>query len=403
VKAGAILADKYRLISPIGQGGMGAVWRAERLGWQSEVAVKVMNPAMLSDARSVARFQGEAGSIASLRSLHVVQVLDDGVDEATGAPFIVMELLEGETLADRLARVTRLYPTKVARIVSQVAMALGRAHAAGVVHRDLKPDNIFLARADDDEIVKVLDFGIAKSAVEPPKENRTLTGHLLGTLSYMSPEQIKNARAIDHRADLWSLGVIACEAMTGARPFHGDNFVSLALTICSGEVPTPSRLGTCPRGFDAWFARSVALDPEQRFESARSMADELGRLCEGAPRRTSTVVIPTPASQVGREPTEQDVVLELRRPSKRGPARSLLDSMPPVLAAAYAFGIAKNHPFVDGNKRTAFVACELFLAANGHELAASDEECLAMMLGLAASEVSEAEFAAWLRENVQPA
>ena len=160
VTAGTILAGKYRLVSLLGRGGMGSVWRAERMGWQSPVAIKLMNAVDVHDSPALARFQREARLAASLRSIHVVQVLDDGVDSATGAPFIVMELLDGESLAERLSRVKRLRPPVVAQIVTQIARALGRAHDAGLIHRDLKPDNILIVRNDDEEIVKVLDLSL---------------------------------------------------------------------------------------------------------------------------------------------------------------------------------------------------------------------------------------------------
>ena len=159
---GYILANKYRLLSLLGRGGMGSVWLAERLEWGSHVAVKLMD--RVSEARPdvLVRFQQEARLAANLRSSHVVQVLDDGRDASTGTPFIVMELLVGETLAQRLARVGRLSPAETSRVVTHVARALGLAHELGMVHRDLKPDNIFLVRNDDEETAKVLDFGIAK-------------------------------------------------------------------------------------------------------------------------------------------------------------------------------------------------------------------------------------------------
>jgi serine/threonine protein kinase len=308
---GAILGGKYRLLSLLGRGGMGSVWRAERMGWQSLVAIKLINSSLAGDSQALDRFRREARSTANLRSLHVVQILDDGVDEASGAPFIVMELLEGETLAERLARVRRLGSADTARIVRQIARALGRAHDAGMIHRDLKPDNIFLVRNDDEEVAKVLDFGIAKwTATTHKLDHPTLTGHVLGTLSYMSPEQIKGS--MDHRADLWSLAVIACECLTGVRPFRADNFVSLALVICSGEAPVPSSLGPAPAAFDRWFARAVARDLDKRFSSSRNMADELCDAC-GLARPYS---LPAPVSRslhTTSDPTEAELVLELRR------------------------------------------------------------------------------------------
>jgi serine/threonine-protein kinase len=325
---GAILAGKYRLLSLLGRGGMGSVWRAERLDWESLVAIKLMNLSLSGNPQALDRFRREARSAASLRSLHVVQILDDGVDDATGAPFIVMELLEGESLAERLARVGRLGPIETARVVRHIARALGRAHDAGMIHRDLKPDNIFLVQNDDEEVAKVLDFGIAKwTATTHKLAHPTLTGHVLGTLAYMSPEQVKGT--MDQRADLWSLAVIACECLTGARPFQAENFVSLAVAICSGQAPLPSSLGPVPRGFDAWFARAVARDLDKRFGSARSMADELCDLC-GLARPFSLPAPVRPSLHTTAEPTEAEPVLELSRRIVR-PASSPAELVSSVL------------------------------------------------------------------------
>jgi serine/threonine-protein kinase len=313
VTAGTILAGKYRLISLLGRGGMGSVWRAERMGWQSPVAIKLMNAMDVHDSPALARFQREARLAASLRSIHVVQVLDDGVDSTTGAPFIVMELLDGESLAERLSRVKRLRPPVVAQIVTQIARALGRAHDAGLIHRDLKPDNILIVRNDDEELVKVLDFGIAKWMAGPQNlAGGTLAGQMLGTPAYMSPEHFANSSHIDHRADLWSLGVIAFECMTGVRPFQGDTLVSLALSVCSGKYTVASSLAEVPDGFDAWFERAVAQDAARRYPSARVMAEELRGLCGHIPMLWEHEATP-PVQHATREKTELEPVLELTR------------------------------------------------------------------------------------------
>jgi eukaryotic-like serine/threonine-protein kinase len=330
VTAGTVLAGKYRLISLVGRGGMGSVWRAERMGWQAPVAIKLMNAVDVHDSPALARFQREARLAASLRSIHVVQVLDDGVDEATGAPFIVMELLDGESLAERLARVQRLRPPVVAQIITQIARALGRAHDAGLIHRDLKPDNILIVRNDDEEIVKVLDFGIAKWMAGPPGHaGATLQGQMLGTPAYMSPEHFANSSHIDHRADLWSLGVIAFECMVGARPFQGETLVSLALNVCSGKFALASSLAEVPDGFDTWFARAVAQDPARRYPSARLMAEELRGLCGQLPMLWEVEATPPP-EHTTREKTELEPVLELTRRARSSRAPSAHDPKFPI-------------------------------------------------------------------------
>ena len=336
MKAGTLLAGKYRLMSLLGRGGMGEVWRAERLGWHAQVAIKLLHGPATQDAQALDRFQRESRLVAGLRSIHVVQVLDDGVDDTSGAPFMVMELLEGETLAERLLRVQRLRPEVVAQVISQIGRALGRAHDAGLIHRDLKPDNILIVRNDDEEILKVLDFGIAKWLAAPQwSPARTLAGEVLGTPVYMSPEHFGSSAGIDHRADLWSLGVIAFECMTGSRPFQGDTLMSLAFKVCAGTPPMPSSKAEVPEGFDAWFARAVAKEPEQRFPSARIMAEELRGLCGQMPMLWEPEAV-APRMHFTREKTELEPVLELTRRARAsapGPGYPIdeSDSVAPML------------------------------------------------------------------------
>ena len=285
VVAGSILGGKYRLISEIGRGGMGSVWRAEHLAWEAPVALKIMNRDITARPEAVARFEREVRLAAGLRSPHVVQVLDHGVDEATRTPFIAMELLEGESLARRLRREEALSPSETYRIFSEIVRALTRAHGAGIVHRDLKPDNVFLVRNEDQTVTKILDFGVAKwTAPELDESGLTRPGSVVGTPYYMSPEQLQGSREIDHRADLWALAVIACECLTGRRPFEAPDFAQLAVMLI-GNVgrPLPSSLGRVPPGFDAWFLR--ATDPliERRFTSVREMAQTLAPICGTSP------------------------------------------------------------------------------------------------------------------------
>src|SRR5690349_22595964 len=187
LERGQILSGKYRLDAEIGRGGMGIVWRSTRLDLGSFVALKVMHGAAANNPGGFERFSREARAAASLNSPHVVRVIDFGVDPTTHAAFIAMELLRGESLEQRLARCAPLPPASVARVITQVARALSEAHALGIVHRDLKPANIFLVENADDELVKLLDFGVAKAIGALGAGIATATGDMMGTPYYMSP------------------------------------------------------------------------------------------------------------------------------------------------------------------------------------------------------------------------
>jgi len=268
-----VIADRFRLNRVIGRGGMGSVWHATHLGLDIPCAVKFIEGHYAIVPEAQTRFEREAKAAAHLRSPHVVQILDHGVWQ--GIPYLAMELLEGEDLGQRLKRVERLHPKDMCLIVSQVARALTRAHGLGIVHRDLKPDNIFLVKDDDREIAKVLDFGIAKltGAVEG---SSTKTGAMLGTPYYMSPEQAQGTKSVDHRSDLWSMGVIVFRALTGALPFESTAIGDLLMRIIVGPIPMPS-LGApwLPPAFDRWWAKAASRDPALRFQSARELSDDL--------------------------------------------------------------------------------------------------------------------------------
>lgn len=278
VLPGTVLADRYRLESILGRGGMGAVWRAHHLTLNVPLAIKFIDPELAQGADMMARFTREAQAAAALQGCpNVVQTIDHGVHD--GVAFIAMELMQGEDLGSRLHRLGRLPPLETARILGQAGRAIARAHAAGIVHRDLKPDNIFLARDGDDEIAKVLDFGIAKlldGSSNPGSHTRT--GAVLGTPFYMSPEQAEGL-ALDQRTDIWALGVVACECLTGKRAFDAETLTELVLTICTRPMPIPSSLGAVPPGFDEWFARSCARDLNVRYASVRAQLRDLGELC----------------------------------------------------------------------------------------------------------------------------
>lgn len=293
VEVGQVIADKYRVTRLLGRGGMGSVWQCEHLSLMSKVAVKVIKPDVAKNKNSVARFLREAKAAALLRSPHVVQILDHGLDGDVA--FIVMEMLEGESLHARLKR-GPLRPAEAATVLTHVGRAIQRAHDAQIVHRDLKPDNIFLVHNDDEVMGKVLDFGIAKSAIgalnitgESPQ---TQTGALLGTPYYMSPEQATGQKDVDHRSDLWAIGVIAYECLLGKRPYHSDSLGDLVLQICTRPQPVPSQHGAVPAGFDDWFLEANHRDPDERYGSARKMTQDLRAVLLGRPTAPSMTTLP---------------------------------------------------------------------------------------------------------------
>ncbi|MEO8180725.1 MAG: serine/threonine-protein kinase [Deltaproteobacteria bacterium] len=284
LRPGTLLADRYRIESIVGAGAFGVVWRARHVHLETECAVKLFDPPLGADAQDAgARFLQEARVTARLRCPYVAQVFDYGVHEQM--PFLVLELLRGTSLAGRLRVLReqgrRLPPAETARVIRHVAEALVVAHAARVVHRDLKPENIFLVGEGERHVAKVLDFGIAKWSADA-SPGMTTTRTLMGTAHYMSPEQFESARQVDHRADLWSLGVIAFECLTGRVPFPGNSFIDVAFKVCKEGPLVASQLAPVPAGFDAWFARATALGREHRFASALEQAQALERVCSDA-------------------------------------------------------------------------------------------------------------------------
>ena len=275
-----LVAGKYQVLGLIGRGGMGSVWEGRHNSLGTRVAIKFIDPEYADSKEACARFVTEARAAATIQSKHAIQIFDHGVTDE-GRPYMVMELLVGEPLDKRIDRVGSLPLRETARIIGHVCRALQRAHDAGIIHRDLKPENIFLVRSpdDDDEIAKVLDFGIAKIKAPPGEEglsSSTKTGAVLGTPYYMSPEQARGLRNIDHRSDLWSLGIIAHKCVTGVLPFEGESVGDLLVKICTSPVPTPSvTVPGLPASFDAWFFRALEREPSQRFARASDLADAL--------------------------------------------------------------------------------------------------------------------------------
>ena len=275
-----LVAGKYEILRLIGRGGMGSVWEGRHTSLGTKVAIKFIDQEYADSKEAQSRFVTEARAAAKLESRHAIHIFDHGVTD-DGRPYMVMELLAGEPLDKRLDRLGRLTLQETARILVQCCRALQRAHTSGIIHRDLKPENIFLVHVpdDDDEIAKVLDFGIAKIKPGPGEKglsSSTKTGAVLGTPYYMAPEQARGLRTIDHRADLWSLGIIAYKCVTGVLPFEGESVGDLLVKICTAPPPTPSlTMPGLPPAFDAWFARTMEREPERRFQSATELAEAL--------------------------------------------------------------------------------------------------------------------------------
>jgi len=270
--AGRVLA-RYRLVTELGSGGMGSVWFAEHVSIGRRAAVKVLDPVLARDDRLVDRFFAEARAVNAIRHPNIVDVVDCARED--DCCFLVMELLEGETLGSRLERRGRLDLAELVAHVRQIAAALDAVHARGMVHRDLKPENVFLVSRDRQaELVKVLDFGIVKLTEGPT--TRTSQGTLLGTPAYMSPEQCSGRLEVDARSDLYSLGVLIFEALTGRLPFERDSTLQLLVAHQLEPAPDLRELRPdVPRALAEVVARTLAKSPFDRPASATELADAL--------------------------------------------------------------------------------------------------------------------------------
>ncbi|MBV9950089.1 MAG: serine/threonine protein kinase [Myxococcales bacterium] len=356
---GAILAGRYRLEEIVGHGGMGSVWRATHTGLGEQVAVKLVSVNFVRSPEALRRFDTEAKAAARLRSRHVPQVFDNGVLE-DGTPFLVMELLRGESLAARVHRLGPIPLPETISILEQCCRALSRAHSLGIVHRDIKPENVYLAQSVDDDgyIVKVLDFGIAKvtSALSDDGRSSTRTGTLLGTPLYMSPAQARGLRTIDTRTDVYSLGLVAYTMLTGRLPFAGETLGQLLLQICAEPLPRLREFAPgLPPALDDWFQRACARQPEDRFPSPQAFIEAL-RVAAGIsqPGTTDLAAVRMPSySEVAAQP-----------PGSGQAARSGL--MSAAVAPSTTSGTALGPPLAGGHKaRWLLASASLLLAVGG--------------------------------------
>jgi eukaryotic-like serine/threonine-protein kinase len=335
VREGDVLAGKYRVTRIVAQGGMGIVVAARHLKLQQEVALKLMLPELLDHPEAAGRFLREARAAARLKSEHAARILDI-CELDSGLPYIVMELLEGDDLATLLPRFAPFPLEDAVDYVIQACEAVAEAHALGIVHRDLKPENLFLCtRRDGAPLVKVLDFGISKVTGGPDRAScaRVTTREAMGSPSYMSPEQMRSTRDVDGRADLWSLGVILYELVTGRQPFTGMSIAEVCLAVTQ-DPPPPLGLPNAPEGFEAVVSRCLAKDPGDRFAC---VADLVRALAPYAPRRSQALIASmlAGAGVPGDEPSEPVWPLTVR-PRERSTLNRLASHRKLILAAAGA-------------------------------------------------------------------
>jgi serine/threonine protein kinase len=313
---GTTLRGTYRILRTLDQGGMGMVFEAEHVRLRRRVAVKVLAQHLAKDAHALARFNREAEIISQLQHPHVVQVTDFDTTEA-GEPYLVMELLTGESLATRLERERCLPIAEAVRIAFQVSSGLAAAHAASIVHRDLKPANIFLtAVPGQGALVKLLDFGISKRAGAA----KGLTGEydILGTPDYMAPEQALGKTAhVDHRGDQYALAVISYEMLAGRTPFAGDDVMEVLRQVISSEPPPIEQLAPhVPVATGEVLRRALSKDPEQRFPSIGEFANALLR-ASGASLPPPIEGLAVAATMPAGPPVPAAAPVDLRRPADR--------------------------------------------------------------------------------------
>jgi serine/threonine protein kinase len=304
-EVGDVIAGKYRLEQILGFGGMGVVVAAMHLELEQRVALKFMLPHAMTSPEATERFVREARAAARLRSEHICRVLD--VDKLeSGVPYIVMELMEGEDLASLLARRGSLPLSEAVDLVLQALAGLAEAHLSHIVHRDLKPANLFIANTrNGSRLVKLLDFGISKSM---SGGGATKTGDIMGSPSYMAPEQLRSSKDVDQRADLWAIGVILFEAVSGGSPFEADSLPALCVSVLHDAPPSLDTVTSVPPDFARLVTRCLEKDRGGRFADVGDLAAALAAFgtAEGAltAARITKLMLRTPSQEP--EPTPQD-------------------------------------------------------------------------------------------------
>ncbi|HEY3495614.1 MAG TPA: serine/threonine-protein kinase [Polyangiaceae bacterium] len=279
VGVGEVVSGRYRIDRLIGSGSMGFVLAGWHLELDQPVALKFLNPEVLERNEAAQRFRREVRATAKIKSEHVARVIDVGALES-GIPYMVMELLQGNNLEEELFRRGVLPVEEAVGYMLEAVEALAEAHAAGIIHRDLKPANLFIARrADRSRLIKVLDFGISKSLLDshaPGDMSLTAAGVIIGSPLYMSPEQMRSTKDADYRSDIWSLGAILFQLVTGRPPYIGDTIPEICAQLYSDPVPVPSSLlSTLPRELDAVLLCALARNPDERYQTVAEFGASL--------------------------------------------------------------------------------------------------------------------------------
>ncbi|HEY8077104.1 MAG TPA: serine/threonine-protein kinase [Labilithrix sp.] len=302
-----VIGGKYRITELIGQGGMGTVFEAVHTGTGARVAIKLIVSNDIKEEVFI-RFQREARAAGTVDSQHIVKIFDMGTDERSGSPFMVMERLVGEDLSQLMRRVGPLAPEVAVSIIAQAALGLGKAHEAGVVHRDVKPANLFLHDGGDagEVVVKILDFGIAKVLMDVMQRSEegglTRTGSMLGSPHYMSPEQAQGLRSIDRRSDIWSLGVVLYKMLTGQTPHaHLQTLGQVILAICSTPArPVQELAPWVPPEVAMIVHRALQQDPALRWQSAYEMYRAMEPYVAALPKMRRIDILPLSSTQRAR-------------------------------------------------------------------------------------------------------
>jgi len=328
---GTVLKETYRIVRPLAEGGCGEVYLAAHTRLPGAFAVKVLHSSLVRDPEALARFRQEAEITSTLRHPHIVQVFDFNVTDG-GAPYLVMELLEGTSLADIVRGAAPLDGRRAVNIIDQIAQALHAAHERGVVHRDLKPENVMLLAAGGaDDFVKVLDFGISQASWRP---RLTRDDCVAGTPQYMAPEQACGQRErIDHRSDQFSLAAIAYALMTGREPFTGDDPIAVLYQVVHREPPAPSEVNRALEdAVSDVIVRGLSKNPEDRYAGVLELAAALRAAVESAPVAPSAEAIDE-VSLVLPPGRETRRLIRRMRWRNRGPRRIAMLALVAALAA----------------------------------------------------------------------